>query len=79
MVRNPRHFFGRWLSNPARWDYYIGSTDTDYNEELEESNNTEPDRDYLIRVINFMIPDINLTAADIVSHWAGMCVDLSRR
>lgn len=51
---------------------YIGTTDTDYHEDLTYPRITVEDRDYLIRAANFMFPDIKLTPEDVESSWAGI-------
>jgi glycerol-3-phosphate dehydrogenase len=51
---------------------YIGTTDTDYHEDLEHPRITVEDRDYLLRAVNGMFPDVGLTPDDIESAWAGI-------
>jgi glycerol-3-phosphate dehydrogenase len=51
---------------------YIGTTDTDYNESLENPNITKNDVLYLLKNINFIAPSANLTINDVLSAWAGL-------
>jgi glycerol-3-phosphate dehydrogenase len=51
---------------------YIGTTDTFYNEDMVNPNMTVADRDYIIKAINYMFPDVNISAKDIESSWAGV-------
>jgi len=51
---------------------YIGTTDTDYDGDLENPACTDEDRDYLLNAANSVFPDLKLTAADVESTWAGL-------
>lgn len=51
---------------------YIGTTDTDYKEDLIHPRTTEEDQNYLIAAANHMFPSLKLTADDIESSWAGI-------
>lgn len=51
---------------------YVGTTDTNYNEKLEEPNVTLNDVDYLLKAINNLFPKVDLTVNDIVSSWSGL-------
>ncbi|NPC91995.1 glycerol-3-phosphate dehydrogenase/oxidase [Bacillus sp. WMMC1349] len=51
---------------------YVGTTDTVYNEDLEHPRMTTSDRDYLIEAIRYMFPELNITADDVESSWAGL-------
>lgn len=51
---------------------YIGTTDTNYNAELEEPKITQEDVDYLINAVNSMFPENKITQKDIISSWAGL-------
>lgn len=51
---------------------YIGTTDTNYNAELEEPKITQEDVDYLINAVNSMFPENKITQEDIISSWAGL-------
>jgi glycerol-3-phosphate dehydrogenase len=51
---------------------YIGTTDTDYQEDLVHPRVTKEDRDYLIEAVNHMFPTVKLTPEDVESFWAGI-------
>lgn len=51
---------------------YVGTTDTNYNDQLEEPNVTRDDVDYLLKSINNLFPKLDLTDNDIVSSWSGL-------
>lgn len=51
---------------------YIGTTDTSYKLEIDQPRTTKEDRDYLLRAVNAMFPQVKLEPADVVSHWAGL-------
>jgi glycerol-3-phosphate dehydrogenase len=51
---------------------YVGTTDTDYHGDFTEPAITTEDRDYLLRAVNDMFPDVHLQLADIESGWAGL-------
>ncbi len=51
---------------------YVGTTDTFYTGDLSHPRMTEEDRDYLLRAICGMFPEVQLTAADVESSWAGL-------
>lgn len=51
---------------------YIGTTDTDYKEDIENVSTTREDAEYLINAVNETFPSIKLTIADIESSWAGL-------
>lgn len=50
----------------------IGTTDTDYKEDLDEPWCYKEDCDYLLNTVNIMFPDANLTYDDIISTYAGI-------
>ncbi len=50
----------------------IGTTDTDYNEDLDEPYCTKEDCDYLFAGVNHLYPNANLTYEDIISTYAGI-------
>ncbi len=56
---------------PREGKTYVGTTDTVYKEALEHPRMTTADRDYVINSINYMFPELNITANDIESSWAG--------
>jgi glycerol-3-phosphate dehydrogenase len=51
---------------------YIGTTDTAYQLEIDQPRTTVEDRDYLLRAVNAMFPNVKLEASDVLSHWAGL-------
>lgn len=51
---------------------YIGTTDTDYQDDPGDVAASSTDVDYLIAASNFYFPDSNLTREDIISTWAGV-------
>lgn len=51
---------------------YIGTTDTAYKHEIDQPRTTEEDRDYLLRAVNTMFPQVKLEKKDVLSHWAGL-------
>ncbi|MHA1728610.1 MAG: glycerol-3-phosphate dehydrogenase/oxidase [Promethearchaeota archaeon] len=50
----------------------IGTTDTDYNNNLDEPFCSKEDCDYLFRTVNEMFPNAHLTYEDIISTYAGI-------
>lgn len=68
---------------------YIGTTDTDYEGDLNDVHASTEDVTYLLDATNSMFPAAGLTAADVQSSWAGLrplihesgkpASDLSRR
>eukprot|EP01093_Parvamoeba_rugata_P015039 TRINITY_DN5139_c0_g1_i3.p1 TRINITY_DN5139_c0_g1~~TRINITY_DN5139_c0_g1_i3.p1 ORF type:complete len:556 (-),score=143.86 TRINITY_DN5139_c0_g1_i3:1415-3082(-) len=51
---------------------YVGTTDTNYNDNKDKVTTNIADAIYLISAVNNMFPDINLELDDIVSSWAGL-------
>ncbi len=51
---------------------YIGTTDTDYDGDLDAVRATSDDVDYLLTTANRYFPQASLTAADVRSTWAGL-------
>lgn len=51
---------------------YVGTTDTNYNDNKDNVRTDIADAIYLISAVNNMFPDINLELDDIVSSWAGL-------
>ena len=51
---------------------YVGTTDTNYNGNLERVVTTKDDAKYLLDAVNKTFPTINLTRDDIESNWAGL-------
>ena len=51
---------------------YVGTTDTVYNQDLNQPHCSKEDATYLLSAINKMFPAVNLGISDIVSTWAGL-------
>lgn len=51
---------------------YVGTTDTNYNENKDKVRTDVADAIYLISAVNNMFPKINLEMEDIISSWAGL-------
>jgi glycerol-3-phosphate dehydrogenase len=57
---------------PRAGKAYVGTTDTFYNDNPVSPRMTIADRDYIIKAINYMFPDVKITEKDIESSWAGV-------
>ncbi len=57
---------------PRRFSTYIGTTDTDYDDSIDEVTTTPADARYLLDAVNEAFPSVNLSTADIESSWAGL-------
>jgi glycerol-3-phosphate dehydrogenase len=51
---------------------YIGTTDTNYQGEINNPNTTREDVAYLLNAANSMFPSVHLLHTDIISTWAGL-------
>ncbi|WP_224488412.1 glycerol-3-phosphate dehydrogenase/oxidase [Robertkochia flava] len=51
---------------------YVGTTDTNYNDNKDDIHTDVADAIYLISAVNNMFPKINLEMEDIISSWAGL-------
>ncbi len=51
---------------------YVGTTDTNYNEDKDEVTTNLADAMYLIAAVNNMFPSVELGLEDIQSSWAGL-------
>ncbi|MDH3697815.1 MAG: glycerol-3-phosphate dehydrogenase/oxidase [Flavobacteriaceae bacterium] len=51
---------------------YVGTTDTNYNEDKDDVNTNLADAMYLITAVNNMFPSVDLGLEDIQSSWAGL-------
>lgn len=51
---------------------YVGTTDTNYNGNLENPLISKQDVGYLINAANKMFPSIKLSTSDVISSWAGL-------
>jgi glycerol-3-phosphate dehydrogenase len=50
---------------------YVGTTDTDYDGDVDDPQCTPEDVDYLLRAINFST-DANIDESDVLGTWAGL-------
>ncbi|MDF2680094.1 MAG: glycerol-3-phosphate dehydrogenase/oxidase [Brevibacillus sp.] len=57
---------------PRNKSTYIGTTDTNYQGELERPRVTQQDVTYLLQATNDMFPSVKLSEQDITSSWAGL-------
>ncbi|SHM99650.1 glycerol-3-phosphate dehydrogenase/oxidase [Gracilibacillus kekensis] len=57
---------------PREGKTYVGTTDTVYEGNIAHPTMTESDRDYVIQAIEFMFPNLQITADDVESSWAGL-------
>jgi len=51
---------------------YIGTTDTNYQGNLENPSVEKSDVEYLLKAVNRIAPTVNLTLSDVKSTWAGL-------
>ncbi|WDH98514.1 FAD-dependent oxidoreductase [Paenibacillus urinalis] len=51
---------------------YVGTTDTVYKEELANPIIEKEDAEYVIKAINYMFSDLDITIDDVESGWAGI-------
>lgn len=51
---------------------YVGTTDTNYTNDIDNVNVNQVDALYLVSAINNMFPTINLTLENVLSSWAGL-------
>ncbi|GGA91965.1 glycerol-3-phosphate dehydrogenase/oxidase [Ornithinibacillus halotolerans] len=57
---------------PREGKTYVGTTDTVYNGDIARPTMTKEDRDYVLKAIDYMFPDVKITAEDVESSWAGL-------
>lgn len=57
---------------PREGKTYVGTTDTVYKGDIAHPTMTVQDRDYVLKAIDFMFPNLNITIDDIESSWAGL-------
>lgn len=57
---------------PRQGKVYVGTTDTVYKQDIAHPTMTLEDRNYVLKAIDFMFPEVNITEADIESSWAGL-------
>jgi glycerol-3-phosphate dehydrogenase len=57
---------------PRQGKTYIGTTDTVYNEDINEPLTSKKDAKYVIKAVNAMFPKLKLTINQVESSWAGL-------
>lgn len=57
---------------PRSGKAYVGTTDTFYEGDPINPGVTQEDRDYILKAIAFMFPEVKVTDADIESSWSGV-------
>lgn len=57
---------------PREGKAYVGTTDTFYDQDAAIPKMTSEDRDYILKAIHYMFPDVKVTEKDIESSWAGV-------
>lgn len=57
---------------PREGKTYVGTTDTFYNQDPINPGMTEEDRNYLLKAIQYMFPEVHVTEKDVESSWAGV-------
>lgn len=57
---------------PREGKTYVGTTDTSYKGDLSHPRMTASERDYLLKAISFIFPDLVIRSSDIISSWAGI-------
>ena len=57
---------------PRHRTTYIGTTDTPYQGDLDRVLTTSEDVAYLLKSVNSMFPEVELTVNDVESSWAGL-------
>lgn len=66
--RDGRHMF----IIPWKDFAFVGTTDTDYEGDLDNPAADRGDVEYLLEAVNHLIPGARLTESDIISTWAGL-------
>jgi glycerol-3-phosphate dehydrogenase len=51
---------------------YIGTTDTDYKDDIDDVNVSQQDATYLVEAVKETFPSIHLSLTDIESSWVGL-------
>ena len=57
---------------PRQEKTYIGTTDTVYNELIDEPTTSKEDVKYILKAVNNMFPGVNLKSSHVESSWAGL-------
>lgn len=51
---------------------YVGTTDTTYEGDIANPKVTVEDRDYILKAIDYMFPQVKIRSEDVESSWAGL-------
>lgn len=57
---------------PREGKAYVGTTDTFFDTDITNPKMLAEDRDYILKAIRYMFPDVNVTEKDVESSWAGV-------
>jgi glycerol-3-phosphate dehydrogenase len=57
---------------PREGKAYVGTTDTFFEGDATRPKMSEEDREYLLKSIHYMFPEVKITEADVESSWAGI-------
>ncbi|OZU87055.1 glycerol-3-phosphate dehydrogenase [Virgibacillus indicus] len=57
---------------PREGKTYVGTTDTVYTGNIAHPKMTIEDRDYVLKAIDYMFPEVNIKPEDVESSWAGL-------
>jgi glycerol-3-phosphate dehydrogenase len=57
---------------PREGKTYVGTTDTVYKGDIAHPTMTVEDRDYVLKAIDYMFPNVNIKPEDVESSWAGL-------
>ncbi len=57
---------------PRAGKTYVGTTDTVFEGDIIHPLVTKEDRDYVLKAIDYMFPELGISAADVESSWAGL-------
>ncbi|MFD2683142.1 glycerol-3-phosphate dehydrogenase/oxidase [Bacillus seohaeanensis] len=57
---------------PREGKTYVGTTDTVYKGNIAHPTMTESDRDYVLKAIDYMFPEVKIKAEDVESSWSGL-------
>jgi glycerol-3-phosphate dehydrogenase len=57
---------------PRNGKTYLGTTDTVFNENIDNPHTTAEDVQYVLNAVNEMFPNVNLKKSNVESTWAGL-------
>ena len=60
------------IPTPTGEDVYVGGTDTDYDGPLDEVVADHADVEFLLGVVNHILPDARVDGSHIIGSWAGL-------